>query len=51
MTTTDTEQDAPGGITVPELRLKDAAPGVAMTEELAHVVDAKGEAELLMSGG
>ena len=51
MTTTDTEQAAPGGITVPELRLNDPAPGVATTEELAQVVDAKGEAELLMSRG
>jgi hypothetical protein len=50
VTTTETEQDAPGGINVPEETLRDAAPGVAVTVELTQVLVAKGAAELLVSG-
>jgi hypothetical protein len=51
VTTTETEQEDPGGITVPFDTVKDAAPGVAVTVELTQEVDAKGAAELLMLAG
>jgi hypothetical protein len=51
VTTTETEQDAPGGITVPELTLKEATVGVAVTVELTQVVAGRGAAALVMSAG
>ena len=51
VTTTETEHDAPGGITVPELTLSEDAPCAAVTIEFAHVVAGKGAAELLIPSG
>jgi hypothetical protein len=52
VTTADTEQEAPGGITAPEPRLSEVAPGTAVTTgPLEQVVAAKGADELLKFGG
>jgi hypothetical protein len=51
VTTAETEQDALGGITVPELTLRDVAPGAAVTVELTQVVAGGGAAALAMLGG
>jgi hypothetical protein len=51
VTTRDTEHDAPGGMTVPELTEKDPAPTMAVTVELAHVVLGNGADELVIPVG
>ena len=51
VTTTETEHDAPGGMTVPALTLSNDAVGVAATTELTHVAAGRGAAELLMPSG
>jgi hypothetical protein len=51
VTTTETEQLAPGGITVPPKTASDEPAGAAVTPELAQVVVANGEDELLMPSG
>jgi hypothetical protein len=51
VTTAETEHDAPGGMTVPELTFKNVAPAVAVTVELTQVVAGRGAAALVMLGG
>ena len=51
VTTTDTEHDAPGGITVPVPTTNELAPGVAVKAGLAQVLVTRGDAELLISAG
>jgi hypothetical protein len=51
VTTVETEHDAPGGITVPRLTLRDVAPAVAVTVELTQVVAGSGAAALVILAG
>lgn len=51
VTTAETEHEAPGGTTVAEATIKEAAVAVAKTLEFAQVVVASGEAELVIPVG
>jgi hypothetical protein len=51
VTTAETEHDAPGGTTVAEATTREATLAVAKTLEFAQVVEAKGDAELVIPGG
>jgi hypothetical protein len=51
VTTTETEHDAAGGMTVPDDSVKELSPGVAVTVPLTQVVVANGPDELLIPVG